>query len=493
MKNLFLIVLTGLVVFSQFMAFSHPTGVSDGKPVLTWSTGINPVRQEQVEEFYRWLKKNHYPDMTIKLDNASTGMQKFIVQGTSGVASDLNDIFSQNLSSVFYLRQMGLLQSVDDLEKRFGLPDKDVWAPLHSMIYQDGKQVAFPANHAPEGVLVNVEMFRKLGMAPPPFISDLDTFEKIGRDYTTRARQKLGKNYFFLAGVHWEAFRRASALPLFNETMTAPIVDNPRMIALLKRVTRWETEDHITPSAAETQAFTVEQGVMGNATWQIFSRGYFAMMIGNSAALIQLRLMNHSGELSSILPPHDGFPNVIAKTRSIALYTGSQNQDLAKYFLAYLRSDEYNLLVIKQTDAIPPNVSMLNREEFLRPVGHTNEWPLHQGFRTMVQDYAVAKEYSPYVLMPDIDRAEGNAIQAYFSHIITAEEAAKRMNTAFQNEIKRFIDHRPESKAAWTKAMEKQKQIDALKASGQRVPAEMIDNPFTREMVSRSGKLISQL
>ncbi|MBN8216077.1 MAG: carbohydrate ABC transporter substrate-binding protein [Spirochaetes bacterium] len=486
MKNLFIILLATLIAFTQFVN-SRPTGPAPtGKPVLVWATGINPARQEQVEGFYRWLAKNHYPPMEIRMDNVGLGMQKFIVQGTSGVAADLVDIFSQQISSVFYLREMGILAGVDDLEKRFGTPDRGVWEPLRTLLYQDGKQIAFPGNHAPEGILLNVEAFRKVGMPLPPFRWSFDAFERTGIEYTRRARAQSGKSHFFIYAIPWDVFRRSAGIPLFNETMTRPAMNTPRYVAHLKRMEHWGRGLGLAPSAAECQSFNTGSGAMqGNWQWQVFSRGYFATLTGNSAALIQLRLFGHRGDLSAILPPDDGFPNVIAKTRTIGLYAGSKNKELAKYFLAYLRSEEYSMLVIRQTDAIPPDIQYLATEEYLRPVGHTNEWPLHQGFRTMVEKYAAPVEYTPFALMPNIDRQAARALDEFASQLLTPEEVAARMEAAFALEIEQFLAKRPALRARYQAALEKQARIDALKAAGKAVPLELIDNPFNRTMAAR--------
>jgi multiple sugar transport system substrate-binding protein len=354
------------------------------------------------------------------------------------------------------------------------------------MIYQDGKQIAFPGNHAPEGILLNVEQLRKVGMTVPSFAWTFDEFEKIGLEYTRRARERFGKNHFFIFALPWDVFRRSAAIPLFNETMTRPAMNTPRYVSLLKRMDHWGRGLGLAPSAAESQSFNTGSGaMMGHWQWQVFSRGMFATMTGNSAALIQLRLFGHQGELSSILPPHDGFPNVIAKTRTIGLYAGSKNKEIAKYFLAYLRSEEYSMLVIRQTDAIPPNIKFLATEEFLRPVGHTNEWALHQGFRTMVEKYAAPVEFTPYALMPNIDRQTARVLDEYGSRLITAEEVASRMEAAFNAEIELFLAKRPALKKRYLEALEKQKRIDGLKAAGKAVPPDLIDNPFTRAMAER--------
>lgn len=486
MKNLFVALLGALILFTQFVSYRQGAPGPSGSVTLVWATGLNPARAEQVEVFYQWLAKNKYPKISVVMDNAGLGMQKFIIQGTSGVAPDLVDIFSQSLSSVSYLKEMGLLEGVDDLEKKFGLPDRDVWEPLRPLLMENGRQMAFPANHAPDGFLVNSEMFHQVGMEVPPFLWTFDEFEKIGLEYTRRAREKKGKNFFFTHVIPYEVCRRSAGIALFNETMTAPVMNGPRLVALLKRVDHWRRDLGLAPGAAESSSFNVESGaMMGNWQWQVFHRGQFATIMGNSATLIQLRAMGHTGELTSVLPPHGGFPQVVAKTRAVGLYAGSKNKEAAKYFLAFLRSAEYNQLVIKQTDAIPPNVKYLETEGFLRPEGHTNEWGLHRGFAAMVKDYAAPVEYSPYALMPNLDRIAGRLYDQFDNRLISAEAVAAGMEAGFANEIKDFLSKRRALEEKYRRALGRQKQIDELKARGEKVPLDLVENPFTRVMLSR--------
>jgi len=52
------------------------------------------ARAEQVKLFREWLKKNHYPDIDLRLDSANSDQTKKIIQGVSGVGSDVMDVHS---------------------------------------------------------------------------------------------------------------------------------------------------------------------------------------------------------------------------------------------------------------------------------------------------------------------------------------------------------------------------------------------------------------
>jgi ABC-type glycerol-3-phosphate transport system substrate-binding protein len=123
MRALFLVILTILVFFSQVMVYINQskTGVSN-VPILYWVTDANPVRKEQVMLYRRWLSNRGLPDVDMRVDVNNAGAQKTIVQSVSGVAADVID----NAGGwVYFFNEMGVTESVDDLEARFGYPDSD--------------------------------------------------------------------------------------------------------------------------------------------------------------------------------------------------------------------------------------------------------------------------------------------------------------------------------------------------------------------------------
>jgi len=67
-------------------------------------------------------------------------------------------------------------------------------------------------------------------------------------------------------------------------------------------------------------------------------------------------------------PPHGGFPNTSTGTRAAAVYKGGKHRDLAKYFLAYLASEDYNMNIVRDADALPPNPAVTKSEAYLRPL-----------------------------------------------------------------------------------------------------------------------------
>ena len=70
MKYIFIICGIILIAVSIAVELMNPEKVTE-KPVIYWVTDSNPARIEQVSLFQKWLKKNDYPDMELRIDTAN--------------------------------------------------------------------------------------------------------------------------------------------------------------------------------------------------------------------------------------------------------------------------------------------------------------------------------------------------------------------------------------------------------------------------------------
>ncbi|MBL8994486.1 MAG: extracellular solute-binding protein, partial [Spirochaetia bacterium] len=390
-------------------------------------------------------------------DTANTGLQKAVIQAVSGVASDTMDMFSGN---VHYLHAMGVLQDMSSVDQEFGYKDADIYGPTRDDIFIDGKHYGFPCNIGLAALVVNRKAFRQFGMEAPPFRTDFETFEAIGSDFVSRANAgKKRREFFFFDNIQYETMRRSVGISFFNETLSGADLNRPEFVRILKLAKRWTEELHLVPSDADLASMSSEQGY-GGSTFQLFNNGNYAMIYTGRWAMIQLRQMNAQYDISAIEYPNGGYPNALVFSRSVVAYKGSPNLEIVKQFCAFLRSEEYNLHIIKDSDGNPGEVSYLDREEFLRPVGHTNEWGLHQGLARIAKSIAFGREYSPFVLFINYGRHESRYLQGYRSSIYTAEETAKLIHDAVNEEISLSLGRNPDLKKSFEAALVKQKRID---------------------------------
>jgi multiple sugar transport system substrate-binding protein len=259
-------------------------------------------------------------------------------------------------------------------------------------------------------LVVNVDAFRKVGLAPPAVNWDLDAFENAGREYVKRANADgKGPRKFFLGCIfsfpRTEHLFRGMGLTYFNETYTLPIYHQPKTIAAWKRLRKWMAEYHLFPALSDRQSVNVEFGY-GGSLLQLLASGRYAMGEGGRWSMIQMRKFKEPVNWDMVLYPHGGWPNALVGSRSAVLYKGGKNKNHAIAFLGFLRSDEYNMTIVKGSDGLPPNPKFMDTPEFLTPTGYSNEWPLHRANRLLANQYACSSEISPFVLLANIRREE---------------------------------------------------------------------------------------
>jgi ABC-type glycerol-3-phosphate transport system substrate-binding protein len=484
MRTVFLGILATLIIFSQIMVYKLQKQGEEGVPVIYWVTDPNPARQEQIALFREWLKKNKYPDIDVKLDTANRGMQKTIVQGVTGVAGDMIDA-SGNVIPV--LQAIGMLEDLSGYFREFGLPVYGSHEANRHELVIDGKTYGTPCNTWPSCYIVNLDAFDRYGAPPPPERWSFEEFERRGKEFVAKGNAgRKHREVFYAYRVDGTVLRRSLGMGSFNETLTGPWPDTNAVAALHRLIYKWTFVDHIIPSDAELSSLATEQGY-GGADYQLLHKGYFGMIWGGRHALIQLRKMDPRLKLTGVEMPNAGYPNTVTGSRSLVMYAGSHKKQWAKYFFAFLRSEEYSMHVVKDADSMPPLPSMLERKEFLEPADWPNEWPLQKAYARATRDLAIGFEISPF-LPPTISSLKLKAFSAFMSGVGTAEDAARLSWEGVNEEMAKYVSRNPARKQAFQAARELQVKIDGLKARGEKIPAEWIANNFLRKYYLDTGK-----
>ena len=272
------------------------------------------------------------------------------------------------------------------------------------------KQVMFPCNVFASMLWVNVGTFETYGMKPPPAQWTFADFERIGKEFVRRAnRGKDIHDVYFVSSLQSIVLMRSLGLSYYNETLTASRVNDPRYIRVLNLLRRWMDMD-IIPTESDRQAFSNTQSGYGGSTAQLFNSGNYAMLSGwGRFALIQFRVFNRERQkagqgplkLAVIEYPHGGFRNTTTGTRAAAVYAAGKNKQYALLFEAFLASKEYNMQIVDDADALPPNPKYTKTEEFLRPKKYPNEWGCHEAFSNAAATIGIGGVWSPYMASPD--------------------------------------------------------------------------------------------
>ncbi|MEO1237839.1 MAG: ABC transporter substrate-binding protein [Planctomycetota bacterium] len=383
-----------------------------------------------------------------------------------------------------------------DAAQTRGFGPEQTYPAIEPEITIDGRQYRYPANVSVSMMWVNVDAFRRYGLEPPPTRWTWDEFEALGLAFKEAANPPgtpASQRRFLLSAIdpRLTQLYRSTGLSILNETLTASDLDDPRYIETLERLHRWIYDLNIIPSPDDQATFAGTQGY-GGVTLQLFSRGQYAMATGGRYFLIQLRRFENLGELRVVEPPHRGFPNAVIGSRAVALYTGSDQPELAKLFLEYLASDQYNALIVADADALPGNPKLTKTEAFLRPADHPNEWGTHAAFVEAAEDIAIGYVYSPYVLPTVMERIRRGYADQYNNGLITAGEAARRTARQTDRRIADNIRRKPELAEAYAADVALQRRIDTRKARGEPIPETWIKNPFYRAYYRATGRLTTE-
>lgn len=492
MKHLFAIIAAVLVLSSIAIALSMP-GVQSDVPVIYWVTDPNPARVDQAGGFEDWLIKNGHvtedgkPVVELKLDFSNNANEKKIIQGVSGVGSAL---FDQTSGTLHFAQAVGIAADVTERARELGFGPEQTYPEIVPDITVDGRQYAFPCIVSVGMYFANKATFEKYGVEVPPERWDTDTFERIGKQLVDAANKPGERRTVFLMDdIRTIDLHRSAGLSIFNETLTRCTINDPRYIRVLRLKHKWMYEDHLIPSLAEQSGFDTASG-FGGPRLQLFGRGNYAMIGGGRWLLIQLRKFGEM-QLDVSENPHlpGGMPNTTFYTRCATVYKGAEHRDKAELFLAYLASEAYNRQIIKDADALPPNPRYADTEAFHNPPDYPNEHGIHEPFYNAAMNIAIAVPASPFVLKSVHGRHIKEAEDAFMNDRMGAEEAAVQAAERINAEIIRTLQEQPKLRPEYDRRVATQEKIDALRAAGEPVPVEWIDNPFHRKWYAYNGWL----
>lgn len=483
MKYLFGICFLCLVLASIITYRLMPESQSK-VPILYWVTDPNPARVLQIATFKSWLEKNGYPQCDVRVDAANTDTSKKVVQGVSGVAGDIIDLGGDRID---FFTSVGLLEDVTDSAKKMGFSLDKTYPAIGDEITVQGRQFAFPCNVGGSALYwVNKATFEKYGQPIPPPRWTVAEFEKAGRAFVEKANDgKKRREVFFIDTFSSEILIRSAGLDFFNETLTDCILDDPRYVDVLKLMYKWTYEDHLVPTGIERSSFDTQSGYGGQA-FQLFNNGNYGMVLSGRHALIQFRKFGKMS-LSVTEHPYLKYPVASIRTRAAGVYAAGKNRELAKCFLAYLASEDYNMNIINDADGLPPNPEFTKREEFLRPRDHPNEWGCHEAFHRAAMDIAVASSRSPFVLPTVFFRHIWFYEDQFWNSRVTAEESARLTTARVNEEIERSLRENPKLQPLYNQRVQIQKKIEEYRREGKKVPASWLFNPFYRKYYRDMG------
>lgn len=479
MKYVFLV----LALMLSILAYLNPliTGMDqDNDEILIWVTDQNPERYRQIRQFYQWRNENDLPDVQVKLDHENNFVNKKIIQGVIGVGGDLFETFG--IDTIRKIKEVGIVEDVSRLaqEKGFGL-DK-TYTSLKYNIIVDGEQIGFPANVATLAFFVNNAQIKKVGMSPvnQSTFSDWETFIAWGKEYIEKANRGLElQQHYLFAQFTRDALNWTFGAEMYNETLTDTVFqrDSDKWHTFFSNFKSFRDELNFIPTPAVKASFSSQYTYGGNA-YSLFEQGNYVFYYGNRANIIGLRLSDIVKGVEIIDNRFFPFPSTPISARTVQIYAGSKQKQLAADFLAFLASEEYNLSIIESGDGMPPNPEYLKHPEYLRPADHPDEWGMHEVFASD-QVYQIAETYSPYINPVNSRRVWITGYGEFIHDRHSAQDAIEMMEETADKFFKDFETSASEAELAdYEKWQKIQKQLDERLEKGQKIPSEWVRSSF---------------
>jgi multiple sugar transport system substrate-binding protein len=513
-------------------------------PVIYWVIDPAPARGQQIALFHRWLIKNGHgaeyvlrtpqdvaafraekwspalvkaitdenpgsdaiwqgeaspaalpliiraPGVEMRLDSASNDLNKKLVQGISGVAGDVIEGYGGG-KQMQYLAAGGMLADVTESAQAYGFGPDKTYPALAPALFYDGRQYAFPRNPAQVLYWVNKGTFKEYGQPLPPSRWTIEEFEQCGKAFVAAANPAgERRTVFFADRLMMVELRRSLGLSVFNETLTQCTLDDPRNARAMALMHKWTYEDHILPSAADKASFDTEGG-WGGQSFQLFKSGRYAMFASGRWALMLFRKFG-AMQLAVVEPPHGGMPNTVLSGGQSTVYRASKHRKYAELFLAYMAGEDYNMQIVRDGDALPPNPIYTETELFRHPPDYPNEWGCHEGYANAAKTIATVQSFSPFVLPVVVERYDTMAQDDVMNDRATPEEAGVRASERINEEIGLTLRESDVLRRRYEELCTTQEQIEELRAAGKPVPVALITNPFHQRYYREQGWLADE-
>ncbi len=495
MKVLFHFMLL-LIFLGGLASYLTQPGIRTGVPVLYWASGSGPVRRDQVNLFHDWLVKNGHvradgrPVVRLALDAGGRGAFKQMIQGVSGVASDLQ------YGTMPYMQKAGMLQDITEIALAGGFDPSRTYARCLPDFVVDGRQYGFPSGVYVVNLWVNVETFRKYHLEPPPRFWNYEEFEALGKEFVARANRGRDRHtVFFLdsffSGLNQRfirAMHRDSGLDDFNETFTKCTLDDKRYADVLERIHRWTFELRLVPTAADMASFETDANY-GGSSWSLFYKGTYGMISSSRGMVYRLRQVPDPPRIAVSYYPHDDFLSVNPVVQPIGIYKLTKHPREAELFFRFLTSREYNEYIVRTANTLPPLPEYTKTEEFMRPREHPNEWGVHVAEVESLENYAIPRPHCPFVPLEPTWTFKRQALEKVIAGIASPKEAVAWAARQINNEMQRTVKESTRLRAQYDELRERQQKIDVHKQEGSPIPETLIKNPFHRYYYDFKGML----
>jgi multiple sugar transport system substrate-binding protein len=442
--------LLGVLVLASLVAWKiSPDSVRDGKQVLTWVSDDNPARREQLALFNKL-----HPEYDLRLDASNSGMDKVLVQSSSGVGPDLFDCYGVNQLEIYV--QSGIAWDItDELAKR-GITKELTWPLAWSAFVSKGRLYGFPANVYSDAIWYHKDLFDKAGVPYPPRTWSWEQFLEVAKKLTVRDSKGRVVQYAFMGDVG------KVAMPLmwlnggriFNESGTRCVLNSPQNVEALQFWYDLMYKHEVLPSPV-AEATMSTSGGWGSGVITMFGDKRCAMAAGGRWWLNTLRSYKDL-RLGVCEMPARTDDNMLGGARATIINKHSPHREQALDFIAYLASEPYSKLINDQADAFGPLRRLSTTREFL----HNPQFPqeTYNDVWAGIMDKAESDKTSPFVNLETANRILYRQLDLIKGKQKTPAQAMRDAQEDIEREMQKNLSKQPALKVEYDRLVAAEKK-----------------------------------
>lgn len=449
--------LATLIALSVVASFWKPKLTKDGKTTLSWVSDNNPARTAQINTF-----NEENPGLNLRLDYGNIGVQKIILQSTSGVGPDIFDFSDDQMESYV---EAGVLWDVTDAAQKMGFSGKEAGWPGGVDTYTyEGRQYGFPCNTGSNTLIYNKNVFDFFGIPYPDKVMTWDEFFEFAQKVNahTNPEGAKGQNIFAVTGLEWRYFFESQRGEYFTEDGALDLLKNPKLRKAFEMHRDMIYKYHLSPTMVEAKQMS-GQGGWGSGNLNQFASGRYAMLIGGHWSLIvfgraydqQTAALNKQGikienienplkrplRIGATLFPYfaGSEPHYRVGSRVAGINSRSPNREEALKFLQYLSGPAYSKLLNEGTDFLPGNPKYADLGVEPGPAALSR--PELQAATVKAMSYGYVPRYSPFLFMGDVLRV----IKAQISRLesnsdVTTDDMLESANQELTTLMRRNLE-----------------------------------------------------
>ncbi len=407
--------------------------------------------------------------MLLKLDYGNSGLQKLILQCSSGVGSELMDFGDDQLQA---LVESGVLWDVTDVAAKKGFSaGQSSWPAAAESLTLDGRQYAYPCNVGTYILIYNKNVFDRLGVPYPKGLMTMDELLELAAKLDTYASgtTKAGEDgVHAIAALGWRVLFEIQHGEYFSEKGLPEIANSLTLKRALQMHKDLLYKYRVMPSVLEMKTMS-GQGGWGAGNLNQFAEGRFAMIVTGDWALNafgrtyqhQIERLEEAGikegdikdptkrplRLGATLVPRfaDLPPCYRVSCRLNGINKHSPHREQAVSFLQYLAGPSYASLINQTADYLPGNPKYADLGVEPGPPALARQ-EMHEATKQAVS-YGYSPRRSPFLLMTDVTGAldeQVNRLESYPD--LTPDDLLQSAQKQLNALLRRNLDRDPRLK-----------------------------------------------